>query len=294
MAPKKNNSAGWRPVSVTSSVEDLILLPKPVGDESIVSTLKERYAQGQIFTRVGSSTMVVVNPVHNVATTSDETSRQYAEWAQDTSSDKVPLPAHVFDFAASVFYHMLREQQDQSIIISGESGSGKSEVRKMVVRQLCALSKSAKKKSKVISGVLKTETIMEAFGCASTVDNPNSSRFGQYVEYQYDEEGKLVGAKLLDYLLEKSRVVSMPDDGRNFNVFYYLLAGATIEERQSLRLTDPSQYQYLSHSKYSRTTLADAEKLTNLREHLKSVGVGRRQQAALFETLAAIMHLGNI
>jgi chitin synthase len=141
--------------------------------------------------------------------------------------------------------------------------------------------------------VIKSESVLEAFGNARTADNNNSSRFGRYVEYQYSENGKLVGSKLLDYMLEKSRVCNMPDDGRNFNVFYQLLAGATAEERQSLRLTDPAHFHYLNN-KYSKVSVEDNLACADLRENLKSLGVGRRQQTGIFKTLAAILHLGNI
>ncbi|KAI9350347.1 chitin synthase-domain-containing protein [Obelidium mucronatum] len=199
---------------------------------------------------------------------------------------------------------MLREQQDQSVLFLGETGSGKTEAHKLFVSQLCALSRSAKKKSKVISGVLKTETLLEAFGTAATVDNPTSSRFGRYTEYQFDDRGKLVGAKLLTYLLEKSRVAATNhEDGANFNVFYWLLAGAAPEERQALRLSDASHFPYLSAprgtSKSSspsvvRNSSGDAAHFANLRDHMKSVGIGKRQQGAIFQTLAAILHLSTI
>ncbi|KAI9355051.1 chitin synthase-domain-containing protein [Zopfochytrium polystomum] len=190
---------------------------------------------------------------------------------------------------------MRRDQQDQSILLLGETGSGKSEVRKNVVRHLCAISKSANKKSKVISGVVKTETILDSLGNAATIDNPSSSRFGRYVEYQFDQAGKLVGAKLLDYMLEKSRIIATPPNERNFNIFYQMLAGVTPEERTTLRLQgDPSHYAYLSGSKASRVNLRDASDFATLREHMTSVGIGRRLQAGFLQTLSAILHLGNI
>ena len=95
--------------------EDLILLPTP-SDESILANIKDRYSRNQIFTRIGAGALVVVNPVKTLESFSDTTSAQYADWARDTSEDKVALPAHIFDLAASVFYHMLRNQQDQSVV----------------------------------------------------------------------------------------------------------------------------------------------------------------------------------
>ncbi|KAJ3298077.1 hypothetical protein HK104_011190 [Borealophlyctis nickersoniae] len=277
----------------SDSKEDLLLLPS-TKEEDVLANFKDRYSRNQVFTRIGATALVAVNPVKTLESFSDTTCTQYAEWAKDTSEDKQPLPAHVFELASSVFYHMLRNQQDQSIIISGETGSGKSETRKLVVRQLCALGKNPKKKSKVHSGVSKSETVMEAFGNARTFLNPNSSRFGRYTEYQFDHRGKMVGAKTLNYLLEKSRVTNMPENGCNFHIFYYVLAGATAEERTQWRLNDAAHFHYLQGSKQGRVAEEDKIRFAELRDHLKSLGVGRRLQAQIYRLMAAILHLGNI
>ncbi|KAJ3110436.1 hypothetical protein HDU96_006612 [Phlyctochytrium bullatum] len=274
--------------------EDLTLLPSPVSEPAILQCLKQRYAQGQAFTRVGASSLVVVNPVSPLDSCSETASKAYADWAKDTSAEKKPLPAHIFDLATSVFTHMLREQQDQSVVFVGESGSGKTEARKLFVKQLCALSKSANKKSRVISGATKSETLLEAFGCARTADNRNSSRYSRYSEYQFDESGKLVGLKILTYLLESPRVAALPEDEKNFNVFYQLLAGATAEERQSFRLNDSSHYAYLANAKASKGYTEDIQKFERLRSDMKSIGIGKRQQGGIFQILSAILHLGNI
>ncbi|KAI8818378.1 chitin synthase-domain-containing protein [Fimicolochytrium jonesii] len=273
--------------------EDLTLLPTPT-DESILANIKDRYSRNLIFNRIGAGALVVVNPVKTLESFSDSTCTQYADWAKDTAEDKVPLPAHIFDLAVSVFNHMWRNQQDQSVVFSGDSGSGKTEARKLLVRQLIALSTNAKKKSKVHSGILKTETILDAFGTARTLLNPSSSRFGRYTEYQYDSHGRMVGAKMLDYLLEKDRVSATPADERNFHIFYYLLAGATIEEKTQWRLQDATHYAYLKGSRPVRLTTEDQIKFGELRDHLKSLGVGRRLQAQIYQLLAAVLHLGNI
>ncbi|KAJ3056155.1 hypothetical protein HK097_007879 [Rhizophlyctis rosea] len=283
MSSRKSSSA--------ENKEDLVLLGS-TREEDIITNIRDRYARNQVFTRIGATTVLAVNPVKTLESFSDNTSNEYAKWAKDTSEDKQPLPAHIFDLAASAFNHMLRNQQDQSIIFSGETGSGKSEMRKLLVRQLCALGKTSKKKSKVISGAIKSETVLEAFGNARTASNPNSSRFGRYTEYQFDSKGKMVGAKMLDYLLEKSRVTQMPTNERNFHIFYYILAGATPEERTQWRLNDGADFAYLGGSRQERGD--DTIRFGELRDHLKSLGVGRRLQSQMYQLMAAILHLGNV
>ncbi|KAI9208155.1 chitin synthase-domain-containing protein [Polychytrium aggregatum] len=280
-------------MSSGAGVEDLAFLPTPVTDEQILTTLRARYLNHQVFTRLGGNAMVFVNSPKALESFSDVASQTYAAHAKEVRADKQPLPAHIFDLAASVYFHMLNLQMDQSLILCGDTGAGKSEARKLFVRQLCALSKT-KKKSKVLSGVVKSDILLESFGHARTANNPNSSRFGRYIEFQFDTDGKMVGMKVLPYLLEKARVTHVPKEERSFHVFYQLLAGATEEERLQLQLAEPSQFAYLSSTKYSRIYPDDAIKFNELKDNMKSVGIGRRQQTQIFQLLAAILHLGNI
>ncbi|KAJ3080887.1 hypothetical protein HK102_002745 [Quaeritorhiza haematococci] len=277
--------------------EDLILLPSSsFNEDEFMSTLRERYSRGQVFTKVGGNSLVYVNPVKTLESFTDSTLKQYADAFRETSSTGPALPAHVFDIATSAYYHMISEQQDQSIILSGETGSGKSEARKMIMRQLCSICKNAEKKSKIVTGISKAEIVLEAFGNARTSTNPNSSRVSRYTEFQYDDKGKLIGVKTLDYLLEKNRVACTPSDERNFNVLYYLLAGATPEEKAQFHLASdsPSQFAYLQNSKYKSVTQEDTIRMGELRDAMKTVGIGRRQQEQIYQLLAAILHLGNI
>ncbi|KAI8618859.1 chitin synthase-domain-containing protein [Chytriomyces sp. MP71] len=279
------------------ATDDISKLANLHQKEAAARLLETRAATGITVTRVGAAALVVLNARERNPIANDSV----VAWAESAAPNKDPLAPSVNALAASVFFHMLREQHDQSVLFLGESGSGKSESRRAFVNQICALSKSAKKKSKVISGVLKTETLLDAFCHAATIDNPNSSRFGRYSELQFDERGKLIGSKLLTYLLEKSRVVNtVHDDGRNFNVFYWLLAGATPDEKAAFRLQDLAHFSYVSAPAKSKSnnpvkpTAQDALHLQTLREHMKSVGIGKRQQYAIFQALAAILHLGSI
>jgi chitin synthase len=118
----------------------------------------------------------------------------------------------------------------------------------MLVRNLCDLSKNGPKKTKTHSHVLKVDSVLSAFGHASTPHNADASCFTKYSEFQFDSKGKMVGMKMIEYLLEKSRVTIPLDGGRSFHIFYYLLEGATHEERVRFRLSDAAHFHYLTGS----------------------------------------------
>jgi chitin synthase len=182
-----------------------------------------------------------------------------------------------------------------TILYRGESASGKSESIKMIVRHLCDLSKTSKKKTKVQSNILKVESVLSAFGNAATPFNSDATCFTKYYELQFNK-GKMVGMKLIEYMLEKSRVSGALDGGFTFHVFYYLLAGATHEERTNLHLSDAAHFQYLA-VKMRTAGFAQSKgtaQMDALRDVLKSVGIGRRQQTQLWQLLAAVLHIGNI
>ncbi|KAJ3037867.1 hypothetical protein HDV00_001282 [Rhizophlyctis rosea] len=179
----------------------------------------------------------------------DEVFAAYAKAAREKGPSNVG--AHVAEIAANAFSSMMRDEEDQSIICSGETGSGKSEARKILLRQLITLSKTAKKKSRVLSGAQKMESALESFGHASLPSSPNASRYGRYTEYQYDDAGKMIGVKLLDFVFDKQRVAlgwGLLEGERNFHIFYQLLAGLSASEREKLSLTDVNDYNYLGGS----------------------------------------------
>lgn len=183
---------------------------------------------------------------------------------------------------------------------SGETGSGKSENRRLAIKTLLELSVSnpGKKGAKLAAQVPAAEFVIESFGNARTLFNPNASRFGKYTELQFTERGRLSGVKTLDYYLERNRVALVPSGERNFHIFYYLVAGASDEERQYMHLQDKIQYRYLGQ----RTTGArsngvrddDAHRFEQLKIALKTVGLSKRHVAQTCQLIAAILHLGNL
>ncbi len=184
---------------------------------------------------------------------------------------------------------------------SGETGSGKSENRRLAIKTLLELSVSqpGKKGSKLGNQVPAAEFVLETFGNSRTLFNPNASHFGKYTELQFTERGRVCGVKTLDYYLERSRVAGAPSGERNFHIFYYLIAGASAEERQHMHLSEKTQYRYVG----ARVPTAgravpaqdeDAVRFEQLKVALKNVGFSKRHVAQTCQLIAAILHLGNL
>jgi len=278
-------------------ITDLTTL-SPVSDDIIVSCLRERFLTDNIYTNVGTSALVAVNPHKYVSSNADSVLHKYAAEYRDTSQDKIPLPPHIFQLANNAYYHMRRTTQDQCILLSGESGSGKSESRRLAIKTLLELSVSnpGKKGSKLATQVPAAEFVLESFGHARTLFNGNASRFGKYTELQFTDRGRLSGIKTLDYYLERNRVSAPPSGERNFHIFYYLVAGASPEERQHMHLTDKTTYRYLGQRAGNTRNGRDDDgiRFEQLKQALKNAGFSKRHVAQTCQLVAAILHLGNL
>ncbi|KAJ7647442.1 glycosyltransferase family 2 protein [Roridomyces roridus] len=281
------------------AVTDLATLSS-VSDDVIVACLRERFMADAIYTDLGSSALVALNPHKYVSSSSDSVLYNYAAEYRDTNDQKLPLPPHIFQLANNAYFHMKRTSQDQSIVFSGETASGKSENRRLAIKALLELSVSnpGKKGSKLAAQVPASEFVLESFGNARTLFNPNASRFGKYTELQFSDRGRLQGIKTLDYYLERNRVAGAPNGERNFHIFYYLVAGATPEERQHLHLADKTTYRYLGQHRAAPAPNArptdDAVRFDQLKVALKTIGLSKRHVAQTCQLVAAILHLGNL
>lgn len=156
------------------------------------------------------------------------------------------------------------------------------------------MSSPGKKGSKLATQIPAAEFVLESFGNARTMYNPNASRFGKYTELQFSDRGRLAGVKTLDYYLERNRVAGAPSGERNFHIFYYLLAGASQEERQHLHLLDKASYRYLGAHRRPFGRDEDTVRFEQLKIALKNIGLSKRHVAQTCQLLAAILHLGNI
>lgn len=194
------------------------------------------------------------------------------------------------------------------IIVSGESGSGKSETAQLIIRYLCQISSKDKKSRKAFNnqsleilakdtklskGIKLVHTVLSSFMNTETNTSKSASRAGKWTEMQFNQKGKLVGMKLLDYLLEKPRVTTCNQDSFNYDIFYMILAGANQSEKQEFDILDLNSFNILGKQRANLSSMYQS-KFHKLMDGMKSIGIGKRQQHEIFKLLAAILHLGNI
>nr|ABJ53200.1 myosin VIII-1 [Nicotiana benthamiana] len=266
---------------ILDGVDDLMQLSY-LNEPSVLYNLQYRYNRDMIYTKAGP-VLVAVNPFKKVSLYGNE----YIE-AYKRKSIESP---HVYAITDMAIREMVRDEVNQSIIISGESGAGKTETAKIAMQYLAALGGG----SGIEDEILKTNPILEAFGNAKTLRNDNSSRFGKLIEIHFSETGKISGANIQTFLLEKSRVVQCSEGERSYHIFYQLCAGAPGALKEKLNLKDVSEYNYLRQSNcYSISGVDDAEQFRIVMEALNVVHISKEDQESVFSMLAAVLWLGNI
>lgn len=268
--------------------DDLCRLPR-LSEQTLLEYLERRFSQGRIYTYVGEI-LIAVNPFRFFPVYNPKFINAY------TNRNLGSLPPHIFAIADVAFHRMLRERKGQCVVISGESGSGKTESTKLLVHHLTSLGlKTQASNSSVEKTILGVGPVLEAFGNAKTAYNNNSSRFGKFTQIKFREDGAVCGAALRKYLLEKSRIVSQAPLERNYHVFYYLLAGASTEDKEVLHLTNPEEYFYLNQNEcYSLEAIDEVYEFLRLQKSMEMVGFTPDVQKKIFCVLAAVLHIGNV
>jgi len=280
---------------------------------TLLNNIRIRYNKDKIYTYV-ANILIAVNPYYEIKNLySSETIKKY----QGKSLGAVP--PHVFAVADKSFRDMKALKQSQSIIVSGESGAGKTESTKYLLRYLCELWGTTA--GPIEQRILDANPVMEAFGNAKTTRNNNSSRFGKFIEVHFDSRCQVVGGFISHYLLEKSRICLQSEHERNYHVFYLLCAGAPDKLRQQLSITKPDDFRYLnygctqyftnsasekklnnsqksqSHLKKGGlrdTMLDDVEDFTNMDNALSRLGLNDDERLNIYTMVASVLHLGNV
>ncbi|GJN17885.1 hypothetical protein PR202_gb04991 [Eleusine coracana subsp. coracana] len=258
-------------------------------EPGVLDNLAVRYAKNIIYTYTGNI-LIAINPFQRLPNLVDvRTMEKYK------GANLGDLDPHVFAIADVSYRQMINEGKSNSILVSGESGAGKTETTKLLMRYLAFLGgRSGTGARTVEQQVLESNPVLEAFGNAKTVRNNNSSRFGKFVEIQFDKSGKISGAAIRTYLLERSRVCQINSPERNYHCFYFLCA-APSEDLKKYKLGDPASFHYLNQSACIKVDgINDAEEYLATRNAMDTVGITEQEQEAIFRVVAAVLHLGNI
>uniref|UniRef100_UPI0037E7D6D8 unconventional myosin-VIIb n=1 Tax=Semicossyphus pulcher TaxID=241346 RepID=UPI0037E7D6D8 len=282
----KKTEGTIRPMHPTSvkGVEDMIRLGD-LHEAGLLRNLLVRHKEGLIYTYTGSI-LVAVNPYQLLPIYTTEHVHMY------TDRRLGELPPHVFAIADSCFFNMRRNKKNQCCIISGESGAGKTESTKLMLQFLAAVSGQH---SWIEQQILEANPILEAFGNAKTVRNDNSSRFGKYIDVNFTKGGAIEGARVEQYLLEKSRVCRQAPEERNYHIFYYMLMGMSDEQKKMLSLGNAAEYNYLTMGNCTSCEgRDDVREYAHFRSALKILMFTENDSWEISKLLAAILHLGNV
>ncbi|KAI1314517.1 hypothetical protein EDD11_002033 [Mortierella claussenii] len=336
-------------------------------DDAIVHNISSRWKQKLPYTRINASTLVAVNPYEILSVLSDAHAEQYADWcyrdignativppdpilvhgemtnkrnnkrdkgedqhSQHSSlNDSSSIAPHPYELAGRIYLHLRRTGQDQTVVMSGVSGSGKTVGASHLISQLCRLAAHSKKEARVAAQLQQAQQILDAFGCSYTRENNNASMFSKFLEIQFNERGRILGGKTLCYLLNTSRVTKIPQDERTFHVFYYLLQADqnSLSEQEKSQLRLHETFAYIQQSRLARQdtlshavvnavgavpgafgnsnagvqaifsagmSMDDSLGFDHLKTAMIACGFRPRQTQHIWRLLAAILHLGNL
>ncbi|MBE3042101.1 hypothetical protein IMZ48_05875, partial [Candidatus Bathyarchaeota archaeon] len=286
MRPKKATFETTKKKEI--GVSDLTLLSK-VSNEAINENLKKRFEGAEIYTYIGH-VLVSVNPFRDLGIYTDQVLDSYK------GKNRLEVPPHVFAIAESAYYNMNAYQDNQCVIISGESGAGKTEAAKRIMQYIANVSGgNSSEIQEVKDMVLATNPLLESFGNAKTLRNNNSSRFGKYLQIHFNSKGEPAGADITNYLLEKSRVVGQITDERNFHIFYQFTKGASSHYQKTYGIQGPETYVYTSRSKCLDVDgMDDVAEFQDTLNAMKVIGLSQAEQDEIFRMLSAVLWIGNI
>ncbi|ANB14876.1 myosin 1 [Sugiyamaella lignohabitans] len=269
-----------------------------LNEASVVHNLATRYSIDNIYTYSGLF-LVAVNPYKNLPIYGLDTINAYKNKHRDE------VAPHIYSITDQAFRNMLETYESQSILVTGESGAGKTENTKKVIQYLAAIASESNKTSQrnrpngkgatFEQQILQANPILEAFGNAQTVRNNNSSRFGKFIRIEFNKSGQIAGASIYWYLLEKSRVIYQNSKERNYHIFYQLVRGASKDLREALILEpDVMSYSYLKNANKSIEGVDDKEEFKNLLASFKIMGLSSQEVNDILRIISAILHIGNI
>ncbi|XP_045893170.1 unconventional myosin-Vc isoform X2 [Micropterus dolomieu] len=257
-------------------------------EPAVLHNLKVRFVESRIIYTYCGIILVAVNPYKQLPIYGDAIIHAYS------GQNMGDMDPHIFAVAEEAYKQMARNHKNQSIIVSGESGAGKTVSARFAMRYFAVVSKSGSK-TRVEDKVLASNPITEAIGNAKTTRNDNSSRFGKYTEISFDRRYKIIGANMRTYLLEKSRVIFQADNERNYHIFYQMCSCAHLPEFKNLRLLSADKFRYTCMGgEITIEGVDDKKDVEETRRTFSLLGLKEDFQSDVFKVLAAILHLGNV
>uniref|UniRef100_A0A1B6DEF2 Myosin motor domain-containing protein n=1 Tax=Clastoptera arizonana TaxID=38151 RepID=A0A1B6DEF2_9HEMI len=270
-------------------IRDFVLLNE-ISMENFMDNLKKRFHAGHIYTYIGE-VCVSVNPYKTLNIFGAEHVNKYK------GREMFENPPHVYAIADCAHRAMKQQGRDTCIVISGESGSGKTEASKIIMKYIAAVTNLGQRQEieRVKNVLIQSNAILESFGNAKTNRNDNSSRFGKYMDINFDFKGDPIGGHINNYLLEKSRVILQQHGERNFHSFYQVLGSVKTQEMKGLELSgNPNDYHYTRQGATSEPTESDKSNHRLTVAACKTLGFNATEVDTLWRVVAAVLHLGNI
>ncbi|XP_064213633.1 myosin heavy chain, muscle isoform X35 [Tribolium castaneum] len=263
-----------------------------LNDASVLHNLKQRYYAKLIYTYSGLF-CVAINPYKRFPVYTNRCAKLYR------GKRRNEVPPHIFAISDGAYVNMLTNHENQSMLITGESGAGKTENTKKVIAYFATVGASTKKseeqakKGNLEDQVVQTNPVLEAFGNAKTVRNDNSSRFGKFIRIHFGPTGKLAGADIETYLLEKARVISQQSLERSYHIFYQMMSGAVKGLKENCLLSDNVyDYNFVSQGKVTIPGVDDAEELELTDQAFDVLGFTQEEKDNIYKITAAVMHMG--
>ncbi|KAJ2162440.1 class II myosin [Coemansia sp. RSA 552] len=286
--PKKADWSEGTRRKKQAGVSDMTMLSE-ITDAAINDNLKKRFQNADIYTYIGN-VLISVNPFKDLGIYTPQILKSYE------NKNRMELAPHVYAIAEGAYRNMIAYSENQCVIISGESGAGKTEAAKKIMEYIAAVSGGNSSSIKEIKEmVLATNPLLESFGCAKTLRNNNSSRHGKYLEIQFNAGGEPVGAMVTNYLLEKGRVVGQIKDERNFHIFYQFAKAASQQYRDAFGISGPESYLYTSTAGCLDVPhMDDAKEYADTIKAMNVIGITSAEQDDIHRMLATILWLGNV
>uniref|UniRef100_A0A8D0BZA2 non-specific serine/threonine protein kinase n=1 Tax=Salvator merianae TaxID=96440 RepID=A0A8D0BZA2_SALMN len=286
----KKGNYSRAPIVNQGEVDDLATL-EVLDENTVAEQLQKSYARGQIYTYVGDI-LIAVNPFRNLDLYATKHSRLYI------GAKRTANPPHIFAVADIAYQSMVTYSSDQCVVISGESGAGKTQSAHLLVQQLTVLGRANNRTLQ--EKILQVNNLLEAFGNAGTIINDNSSRFGKYLEMKFTSNGTVVSAQISEYLLEKSRVIHQAVGEKNFHVFYYIYAGLAEKKKLAhykLPENKPPRYLQNEHLRTVQDLMNNSfykSQFELIEQCFKVIGFTMEELGSVYSILAAILNVGNI